>query len=208
MVITDFVVAGDAQRGGDPDGRARILERRDESDLESVLDSVSATLREKTLPFLEVHRDVAALNAGCNPPGAEDDHRRVGDEPFSVGDWQSFNAMGTPARQINALVLARLAGDPRFSALARAYSAQVSNCRAPERRDLRASRGGAPRAYPAVRLGVDASAKGRSHPDRHIRGMCAKNSMLAQHGEHRTTWSSAATLQLYGGTLRALGVVP
>lgn len=102
-------------------------------DLEGVVDSVRSTVQEKALPFLEAHRDVAALNAGCNPPGAENDHRPVGHESFSVGDWQRFNAMGTPARQIHALVLAHLAGDPRVSALARAYTAQVSTCVASER---------------------------------------------------------------------------
>lgn len=106
------------------------------AELPTGLATMVTAMREKVLPFFDAHRDLASLNRSCNPPGAEQAYEPVGQEPYGGSDPRRFDASSVPHRQMTALVVAHLAGDARVAALLRAYTAQVSNCRAAERAEF------------------------------------------------------------------------
>jgi hypothetical protein len=64
-------------------------------------------LQARVMPFFEAHQDVESLDATFNGP-----------------DGAAFNQMNAPYRDMNALTVAWLAGNPRFEALAAAAEKQ------------------------------------------------------------------------------------
>ncbi|WP_020474756.1 hypothetical protein [Zavarzinella formosa] len=92
-----------------------------ESELAAVLPGVATLVRERVVPFFDEYRDVAALNRGLNPDGAE----RVM-QPTWPPDRRAFDASNQPYRAMTGVAVARLAGDPRWEQLVAAYRAQLS----------------------------------------------------------------------------------
>lgn len=80
-----------------------------EDDIRNAVDKVGAVLRDRALPFMDAHRDVAALDRVMNG----------GDARFDTSDPTS--------RAISALAVAKLAGNPRFEQLAESYSASIQH---------------------------------------------------------------------------------
>lgn len=107
-----------------------------QAELPGVLEAMLGAMREKVLPFFDAHRDLASLNRGCNGAGDELAYEPVGQDPYDGSDTRRFDASSVPRRQMTALVVAHLAGDPRVSTLLRAYTSQVSNCRAADRAEF------------------------------------------------------------------------
>jgi hypothetical protein len=75
-------------------------------------------VRDRVLPFFDEYRDLAAVNRGLNPEGAERVFR-------AVSDWRAFDASQHPHRAMSGVAVAHLAQDPRFEALVRAYRRQM-----------------------------------------------------------------------------------
>jgi hypothetical protein len=92
-----------------------------ESELASVLPGVVTLVRERVVPFFDEYRDVAALNRGLNPDGAE----QVTQLPWP-SDRRAFDASNQPYRAMAGVTVARLAGDQRWEQLVAAYRAQLS----------------------------------------------------------------------------------
>jgi hypothetical protein len=92
-----------------------------EADLAGVMPNVLTMVRERVLPFFEEYRDLAAVNRGLNPEGAERVLRIVG-----FPDRRAFDATNQPYRSIAGVTAAYLANDPRLDALISAYRSQIS----------------------------------------------------------------------------------
>lgn len=92
-----------------------------EADLAAVMPGVLTVVRERVLPFFEEYRDVAAVNRGLNPEGAERVFRIVG-----FPDRRAFDATNQPYRSMTAVTAAYLANDSRLDALISAYRSQIS----------------------------------------------------------------------------------
>jgi hypothetical protein len=97
-----------------------------EADLMAVMPGNLTMVRERVMPFFEQYRDIAAVNSGLNPEGAELLFRIVG-----FPDRRAFDATNQPYRAMTGVVAAYLASDPRFDALVSAYRSQISEM--PER---------------------------------------------------------------------------
>jgi len=95
-------------------------ELKSEADASAVLPGVAALVRDRLLPFFEEYRDVAALNRGLNPAGAE----RLA-EPRWPRDRREFDASNQPYRAMAGVAVAHLAGDPRVNKLVAAYRGQI-----------------------------------------------------------------------------------
>jgi hypothetical protein len=74
-----------------------------EADIVAAVQQLAPLLRDRILPFFDSHRDIAALDAAMNG-----------------GDPQ-FDKSNPVTRNMHALVLARLAGNPRFEQLVSSY---------------------------------------------------------------------------------------
>jgi hypothetical protein len=112
---------------GKPGGGVQF-ELKSEADVPAVLPGVAALVRDRLLPFFEEYRDLAALNRGLNPAGAE---RLV--EPRWPRDRGEFDASNQPYRAMAGVAVAHLAGDARFNALAAAYRGQLRDMQAHDR---------------------------------------------------------------------------
>jgi hypothetical protein len=100
-----------------------------EPELAAVLPGVAAMVRERVVPFFEEYQDVAALNRGLNPDGAE----RLTQLQWPP-DRREFDASNPPYRAMAAVTVARLAGDPRWQELVAAYRAQSARLAEDDRR--------------------------------------------------------------------------
>jgi hypothetical protein len=89
--------------------------------LMAVMPGVLTMVRERVLPFFEEYRDIAAVNRGLNPEGAERVFRIVG-----FPDRRAFDATNQPYRAMTGVAAAYLANDPRLDALISAYRSQIS----------------------------------------------------------------------------------
>jgi hypothetical protein len=92
-----------------------------EAGLMAVIPDVLAMVRERVLPFFEEYRDIAAVNRGLNPEGAERVFRIVG-----FPDRRAFDATNQPYRAMTGVVAAFVAKDSRLDALISAYRSQIS----------------------------------------------------------------------------------
>jgi hypothetical protein len=102
-------------------GKGVNFEVSSEAELMAVMPGVLTMLRERALPFFEEYRDIAAVNRGLNPEGAERVHRIVG-----FPDRRAFDATIQPYRAMTGVVAAYLANDPRLDALISAYQSQLN----------------------------------------------------------------------------------
>lgn len=93
-----------------------------EAELMAAMPGVLTMMRERVLPFFEDYRDIAAVNRGLNPEGAERVSRVV-DFP----DRREFDATNQPYRAMTGVVAAYLADDPRLDALIGAYRSRISD---------------------------------------------------------------------------------
>jgi len=91
------------------------------AELAATTPGVLTMIRERVLPFFEEYRDVAAVNRGLNPEGAERLFRIVG-----FPDRREFDATNQPYRAMTGVAVAFLADDPRLSDLISAYRSQIS----------------------------------------------------------------------------------
>jgi hypothetical protein len=91
---------------------------KSEATLAAMMRRFLPLVRERFLPFFDEYRDIAAVNRGLNPEGAERDFRMV-------GDWRAFDGTYHPSRAMAGVAVAHLAQDPRFAALVRAYRRQI-----------------------------------------------------------------------------------
>ena len=115
---------------GLPADRGRVEFRASsEPELASALPGVAALVRERVVPFFDEYRDIAALNRGLNPDGAE----LVTRLPWPP-DRRAFDASNQPYRAMAGAAVARLAGDPRWEQLVAAYRAQLSGAAEQDRR--------------------------------------------------------------------------
>jgi len=92
-----------------------------EAELVATLPGILAMVRERVLPFFEEYRDIAAVNRGMNPEGAERVFHIVG-----FPDRREFDATNQPYRAMTGVAVAYLANDPRLEALISAYRSQIS----------------------------------------------------------------------------------
>jgi hypothetical protein len=81
---------------------------RSHEEIEAAIADVAPVLRDRILPFLDSHQTVQSLDAVVNGP-----------------EGPRFVRTNPPYRQMHALILARLAGNPRFDALAEAALAEA-----------------------------------------------------------------------------------
>jgi hypothetical protein len=72
-------------------------------DIEAAIAGVAPVIRDRIIPFLDSHQSVQSLDAVMNGP-----------------EGARFDRTNPPYRQMHGLILARLAGNPRFDALAEA----------------------------------------------------------------------------------------
>jgi hypothetical protein len=114
--VTQLEFLGLPAEGGGVEYRATS-----EHELAAVLPGVAAMVRERVVPFFNEYWDVAALNRGLNPDGAE----VVTQLPWPR-DRRTFDASQQPYRAMSGAAVARLAGDPRWEKLVGAYRAQVA----------------------------------------------------------------------------------
>jgi hypothetical protein len=98
-----------------------VFEVSSEADLAATMPSILTMVRERVLPFFDEYRDIAAVNRGLNPEGAERVFRIVG-----FPDRRAFDATNRPYRAMTGVVVAYLANDPRLDALISAYRSQIS----------------------------------------------------------------------------------
>ena len=92
---------------GEPEPKQYSVQTEDE--LRKAVEAAGAVLRDKALPFLEAHRDLAALDRAMNG----------GDARFDTSDPTN--------RATRALTVAKLAGNPRFEELAASYAAAIQH---------------------------------------------------------------------------------
>jgi hypothetical protein len=92
-----------------------------EAELIAIMPGVLTMVGERVLPFFEEYRDIAAVNRGLNPEGAERVFRIVG-----FPDRRAFDATNQPYRAMTGVVAAYLAKDQRLDALIGAYRSQIS----------------------------------------------------------------------------------
>lgn len=102
-------------------------------ELAALLPSVVTVVRERVIPFFDEYRDVAALNRGLNPEGAE----RVIQLPWPP-DRRTFDASNQPYRAMAGVAVARLAGDHRWEQLVNAYRTQLSGLSDQDRQQFEA----------------------------------------------------------------------
>lgn len=89
-----------------------------EADLTRALRAFRPVLEERILPFFDEYRDLAALNRGLNPEGAE----RL---TCWAASRASFCDTPHPYRAMTGFAVAYLADDPRLEELLDAYRAQL-----------------------------------------------------------------------------------
>jgi hypothetical protein len=92
-----------------------------EPELMAAMPGILSMVRERVLPFFEQYRDIAAVNCGLNPEGADRVFGIVG-----FPDRRAFDASNQPYRAKTGVVAAYLANDPRLDALVSAYRSQIS----------------------------------------------------------------------------------
>lgn len=100
-------------------------------ELTAMLPGIIAMIRERVLPFFEEYRDVAAVNRGLNPDGA--------DEVFQLPqfpDRRAFDATNQPYRAMRGIAVAYMARDPRLPRLIAAYRSQISQLHENDRSKL------------------------------------------------------------------------
>ena len=102
-------------------GRGVRFRVASEEELTAALPGVLTMTRERVLPFFAEYRDIAAVNRGLNPEGAERVFRIAG-----FPDRRAFDATNQPYRAMTGVAVAHLAHDPRLSALIQAYRSQIS----------------------------------------------------------------------------------
>jgi hypothetical protein len=83
------------------------FEVRSPEEVAAAIADVAPVFRDRILPFLDTHQTVQSLDAVMNGP-----------------EGPRFDRMNPPYRQMHALILAHLAGNPRFDALAEAALAE------------------------------------------------------------------------------------
>jgi hypothetical protein len=102
-------------------GQSVRFEMQSEAELAAVLPGVLELMAERVLPFFEEYRDLASLNRGLNPAGAE-----IAASGTSGYDRQAFDTTNQPYRAMTGVAVACLAQDLRLSALIGAYRAQIA----------------------------------------------------------------------------------
>lgn len=102
-------------------GRSVRFQVQSEAELAAILPGVVELITQRVLPFFGEYRDLAALNRGLNPAGAE-----VAASVASGFDRRAFDATNQPYRAMTGVTVAYLANDPRLSALIDTYRAQVA----------------------------------------------------------------------------------
>jgi hypothetical protein len=78
-----------------------------EDEIRAAVAELAPVIRDKILPFLDQHQDVATLDAALN-----------GDDP-------RIDTSDITSRTLHAVVLAHLAGNPRFEELVARYQAEL-----------------------------------------------------------------------------------
>ncbi len=104
-----------------PAGQGVNFQVESEAEFGAVIPGILMLMREQVLPFFEEYREVAAVNRGLNPQGAEGVFR-IGSFP----DRRAFDATNQPYRAMTGVAVAHLAKDPRLPALISAYRSQIS----------------------------------------------------------------------------------
>lgn len=102
-------------------GRGVRFRVESEPELAAVMPGVLNIVRERVLPFFDEYCDVASVNRGLNPDGAERVFRIVG-----FPNQRAFDATNQPYRAMAGIAVAHLANDPRLPELIRAYRSQIS----------------------------------------------------------------------------------
>lgn len=92
-----------------------------EAELVALMPGVITLVGERVLPFFEEYHDIAAVNRGLNPEGAERVFRIEG-----LPDRRAFDATNQPYRSMTGITTAFLANDPRLDALIDAYRSQIN----------------------------------------------------------------------------------
>lgn len=91
-----------------PGERNKQFSVRSEEDIARVVDDLAPHLRDRIVPFFGGLQDVKSL-----------------EEVLNSAEGLSFDQTMAPSRQISALILARLAGNPRFDELAAGFEKQA-----------------------------------------------------------------------------------
>ena len=97
-----------------------------ESDLIAVLPGVIEVVHQRILPFFAEFQDLAALNRGLNPAGAENLLELS-------SDGSAFDASNMPYRAMAGVVVAHLVADDRLPDLIAAYRSQIRDLLESER---------------------------------------------------------------------------
>jgi hypothetical protein len=100
--------------------RGVVYQVESERQLSTLLPAICTMVRERVLPFFEEYRDLAALNRGLNPEGAEKIFKSAG--PL---DRRAFDSTYHPYRAMEGIAVAHLARDSRLNELIAAYRAQM-----------------------------------------------------------------------------------
>ena len=112
-------------------GRGVDFHVESEAELAAILPGILTMVRERVLPFFEEYRDIAAVNRGLNPEGADRVFRILG-----FPDRRAFDATNQPYRAMTGVAVAHLASDQRLPALISAYRSQISEMQEHDRSKL------------------------------------------------------------------------
>lgn len=100
----------------------------------------ASVIRGQLLPYFDRYQTVAALDEALHGGGSEEEQRPQGwqgivarlrprPEAAATDEWlarrQAFDSSGPPYREMTALAIARLAGNPRFEELVTRYRGQL-----------------------------------------------------------------------------------
>lgn len=102
-------------------GRGVLFGGDDEASLGHAARNLAQVVEERVLTFFDSYTDLRAVEAGLNPPGAENLR-----EPIWPVDRSRFDGSNEPYRAMHGIATAYLAGSDRLPALIIAYRGQLS----------------------------------------------------------------------------------
>jgi hypothetical protein len=114
------------------EARGVVFSASSESELAKVIGEAIEMVRNRVVPFFDEYRDVASINRGLNPEGAESLTK-----PPWPHDRSAFDATNQPYRSMAGVAVAHIAGDPRLKELIAAYRAQVAGMAEADRQKLK-----------------------------------------------------------------------
>ena len=85
-------------------------EAKSEAQLADALGSVATMVGERVVPFFDEYRDLAALNRGLNPPGAD-----LRELTWPPNRRAVFDGSNPPYRLMTGVITAHLAGDQAWT---------------------------------------------------------------------------------------------